>query len=70
MNNGAVRLVRWRRREKLSQEQAAHALGVSVSLVSKLESGARTPSLAMASAIEEKTGISASLWTKLVEAAA
>jgi len=68
-NHGALLFARWRKRQDLSQEQAATRLGVSVSLLSKLESGKRTPSLALAAAIEAETKIGASTWTKQAEAA-
>ncbi len=48
----------WREANSLNQEEAAAILGTTKPTISRLETGARTPSLTLAAKLSEHTGIS------------
>lgn len=54
----------WRGDLGWTQERAAKYLGVGYSLYSKLERGARIPSLTLAARIQEMAGVPAASWLK------
>ena len=60
--NAAERLAAWLDRAGQTQRDFADSIESSEGQVSNLLSGRRTPSLALASRIEELTGIPASSW--------
>ena len=62
MNRGAVALIGWRTRARLSLSVAAATLGISVPHLCNLEAGRKLPSLALAVAIEQAAGISVRAW--------
>jgi transcriptional regulator with XRE-family HTH domain len=47
----------WRSDNQLSQREAAGRLGIGKPTISRIESWKRTPSLALAAKLSEKTGI-------------
>jgi transcriptional regulator with XRE-family HTH domain len=61
MNKGAEQLKRWRLDQGLSQTLAAVRLGLHVSDISRLESGAGI-SLSRAAVLRDKAGIDMGAW--------
>lgn len=55
-NEGAEALSKYLRAKKLGQNQFGRSLGLTASAMSKLLSGARLPSLALAYRLEQMTG--------------
>jgi transcriptional regulator with XRE-family HTH domain len=62
--NAHVRLREWMDRSRLSQTVLCGRLGISDAHMSRLLSGERTPSLALAGKIADLTGIPATAWIK------
>lgn len=60
--NGRDRLAQWLERSKLNQREAAVLLGMHYTHLNQILSGRRTPGLANAVQIEQKTGIPAEAW--------
>lgn len=59
----------WRDGRGLTQEAAAEELGLNEPTLSRYENGRRTPSLARAAKLSEKTGIPIDRFVKQSEAA-
>lgn len=59
----SLQLEAWRKRQKLSQKEAAKMLGVSQPTYSEYETGRKTPRTAKAFEIQEKTRVKAAGWT-------
>lgn len=59
----------WRSQHGKTQEQLATDLGVVASHLSQIENGDRSPSLALAAKLSEKTGIPIGSFVKQAEAA-
>jgi len=63
----SVLLRDYRAERKLKQEELAEILGVTIQHISKLELGTSGPSVPLAIAIEDETGIPARAWTESPE---
>lgn len=66
---GAHPLRSWREDRGLKQEAAAELLGITKPTLSRYETGSRTPSLAQAAKLSEKTGIPINQFVQSREAA-
>lgn len=66
---GVHPLKTWRDCRKLTQREAAETLGLTEPTLSRYETGIRTPSLAQAAKLSEKTGIPIDRFVKQSEAA-
>lgn len=62
-------LVAWRKQLGIKQAEAAQLLALNEPTLSRYETGARTPSLAQAAKLSEKTGIPIDKFVKTQEAA-
>ena len=68
-SKAAIELRRWRWYRRWSQKRTADYLGLSGSMVKKLENGHRKPGLATAFRIQKKTRIRAGRWLEDFNAA-
>lgn len=59
----------WRLKQGLTQEAAAAKLQLNEPTLSRYETGSRTPSLALAAKLSEKTGIPIDKFVRQAEAA-
>jgi len=62
MESGGAQLLEWRRRRGHTQSEVAKILGCDPSMVSHLETGARSPRLPLSVKIQRLTGISHEAW--------
>lgn len=62
-------LRKWRLDNGLDQQAAAERLDLKIPTLSRYETGARTPRLALAAKLSEKTGIPIDKFVKQTEAA-
>ena len=65
--DGSHPLKIWRTGHKLTQQEAADELGLKKPTLSRYETGTRTPSLAQAAKLSEKTGIPIDRFVKQTE---